>query len=520
MSLSITGARWRSSEFYASRARDISMWIGGLAVALASAYAILIVATDGSPLLLAPLGITLVVGAIVRRPVVGIYMLAGIAVLLEQFDLPRNVPITAQMHVYQNISSYTAIPLRLSVVDLLLLLTLASCAVRHFARRERPIVGPFAGVMALYLAAFAVGTVIGVARGGGWDPDAALAELRGPIYAVVLYFLSADLIRSRAQLAVVVWTFGLLVGVKALQGITTYMTTGGVYEEVTGHEDVIFFNVALALALMAVVLGVRTRLSVAFMALAPFILAAELFTQRRAGFVGLAVIGIAITLLFLVREPRRGLLMLATGVLCVGAYLPLFWNDDGPIGQPIRALRAAMDDPDVSVRDQLSDEWRVIENANIAFTLRQVPLTGVGVGQEYFFQQTPPRLPASFTFWRNITHNALMWLWLKAGPFGAFALWLLVARVALTGSTIWARLRDPEMRLFATIPIALIIGQVIFSSVELGLTYSRTMILFGVALGTASFLFSSSQGENPPYSSQGENPLQPPLPATAAEAAR
>ena len=94
MSLSITGARWRSSEFYASRTRDTSMWIGGLAVALASAYAILIVATDGSPLLLAPLGITLIVGAIVRRPVVGIYMLAGIAVLLEQFDLPRNVPIT------------------------------------------------------------------------------------------------------------------------------------------------------------------------------------------------------------------------------------------------------------------------------------------------------------------------------------------------------------------------------------------------------------------------------------------
>jgi hypothetical protein len=79
------------------------------------------------------------------------------------------------------------------------------------------------------------------------------------------------------------------------------------------------------------------------------------------------------------------------------------------------------------------------------------------------------------------------------------------------------------MRLFATIPITLIIGQIIFSSVELGLTYSRTMILFGIALGTASFLFSSSQGENPlqpPARSQGENPLQPPLPATAAEAAR
>jgi hypothetical protein len=516
MSLSF-GATWRSSEFYAARARDTSAWIGGVAAALGVAYAILIVATDGAPMLLAPLGIILVVGAIVLRPVAGLYMLAGIAVLLEQFDLPRNVPITAQTHIYQNISAFTPIPLRLSPVDLLLLLTLASCAVRHLAHRERPRVGPFAVPVALYLGAFALGAVIGIARGAGWDPDATLAELRGPMYAVVLYFLSADLIRTRSQLVVIVWTFIALIAVKALQGIATYMTTGGTYEEVTGHEDVIFFNVGLALALVALVLGVRTRLAVAAMAVAPFIMAAELFTQRRAGFVGLAVIGIAVSLLFLVRQPRRGMLMLATGVLCVGAYLPLFWDDDGPIGQPIRALRAAMDDPDVSLRDQLSDEWRVIENANIAFTLRQVPLTGVGVGQEYFFQQEPPRLPASFTFWRNITHNALMWLWLKAGPFGAFALWFLVARVILTGSAIWARLRDPELRLLATIPIAFLIGQIIFSSVELGLTYSRTMILLGVTLGTASFLAaaSSSQGENPLVHRSGRTPCDPPRSAQA-----
>jgi len=36
--------------------------------------------------------------------------------------------------------------------------------------------------------------------------------------------------------------------------------------------------------------------------------------------------------------------------------------------------------------------------------------------------------------------------------------------------------------------IALVIAQVIFSSVELGLTYSRTMIVLGVALGMAAVL--------------------------------
>ena len=495
MSVAIAPATWPSSEHCAARARGIARWMGGIALALGVAYALAIVVTGGAPLLVAPLAIVVVVGAIALRPVVGIYLLAGSAILFEQFDLPRNVPITAQTHIYQNISAYTSIPLRLSVVDLLVLLTLGSCVVWHLARHDRPRLGPFAGAVALYLAAFGVGTVIGVMR-GGWDADAALAELRGPVYAVVLYFLAADLLRTRAQVTTLVWAFALLLVVKALQGIGTYFASGGTFDEVTGHEDVVFFNVGLALALVAVVLGLRTRLSLTIVAAAPLILAAELFTQRRAGFVGLAVLMIAIALLFLIREPRRGLLLVATGVLCVGAYLPLFWDDDGAIGQPIRALRAALDDPDVSLRDQLSDEWRVIENANIAFTLQQVPLTGVGVGQEYFFQQEPPRLPASFTFWRYITHNALMWLWLKAGPFGAFALWFLVARVTLYGAHVWARLRDGEMRLFATVPIAFLIGQVIFSSVELGLTYSRTMILLGIALGATAFLAASADQDH------------------------
>jgi hypothetical protein len=38
------------------------------------------------------------------------------------------------------------------------------------------------------------------------------------------------------------------------------------------------------------------------------------------------------------------------------------------------------------------------------------------------------------------------------------------------------------------LPIALVVSQIVFSSVELGLTYSRTMIVLGVALGLVSFM--------------------------------
>ena len=494
MTATFAGTSWPTTDFYAARAQRRRLILALGALAVAAAYATLVVATGGSILLLVPLGGALVLGAIIARPVAGIYFLACSATLFEQFDLPKNTPLTAQTHVYQNLIAFTPIPLRFSVIDLLMLVTLVVWAARTIASRTRPRVGPFAWPVGLYLAAFVVGTAIGVAR-GGFDENAALSEVRAPVYVAILYFLTADLIRTRAQVAVLLWSFALLVGVKALQGIGTYLTSAGYLDEVTGHEDVVFFNVCLALALVASILGLRTRLTLALWLLTPVVMTAELFTQRRAGFVGMGIILVATALLFLIRDTRRGLLLVGVGALCMGAYLPLFWDNDGAIGQPIRAVRAALGDPDVSVRDQLSDEYRVLEDHNIAFTMKQVPITGVGVGQAYFIDLQPPRLPASFTYWQYITHNALLWLWLKAGPLGAFALWFLVSRALLVIGGLWRRLADPELQLFATVPLAFVLGQVIFSSVELGLTYSRTMILFGTALGMTAFLVAARRAE-------------------------
>ena len=104
------------------------------------------------------------------------------------------------------------------------------------------------------------------------------------------------------------------------------------------------------------------------------------------------------------------------------------------------------------------------------------------------FRASPPPLPASFPYWRYITHNAVLWLWLKAGPLGAFAIWFLVSRAVLVGSSLFVRLRDPALRWAATLPVAVIVCQIVFSSVDLGLSYSRTMLVLGTALGLTAAL--------------------------------
>jgi len=146
-----------------------------------------------------------------------------------------------------------------------------------------------------------------------------------------------------------------------------------------------------------------------------------------------------------------------------------------------------VDPRSVSARDQSSNKWRQIENHNIAFTIQQVPVTGVGLGQKYLVNQQPPPL-YDFIYWQYITHNALLWLWLKAGPVAALALWSVVARALLVGSAIFVRGRDRRIQWIAALPVALVVSQVVFSSVDLGLTYSRSMIVLGTVLGVLTYL--------------------------------
>ena len=44
------------------------------------------------------------------------------------------------------------------------------------------------------------------------------------------------------------------------------------------------------------------------------------------------------------------------------------------------------------------------------------------------------------------------------------------------------------LRWAVVLPVALVVTQVVFSSVDLGLTYSRTMIVLGTSLGVLAFV--------------------------------
>jgi len=495
MSLLSVGSGWRDSDHYAVSAQRLRMAAVAAALAVAGAYAVAVVALDERVLVFGLLGAALTTLLVFVRPAIGVYTLFAGAVLFEQAGITGLSPITEQVHFFKGFDTFTTIPLHASPADVLLMLSAVALVVSHAMGRHAMRMGPFGWAVAGYGAVFVIGTLVAIAR-GSWNADAAITELRSPLQMCVMYFLAASLLRQRGQLALLLWIFALLVGVKALQGILNYqesLTLPYALEAVTGHEDVVFFDLAVVLALVMFALGVRTRFAYALLALQPLILGAEILTQRRVGLAALGATLLVVAVLFIRANPRRGLLLAAAGALTVGAYVGIFWEqDEGLLALPIRTLRAALDPTSVSVRDQSSDNWRLIENRNIEFTIRALPLTGVGVGGRYVQHEQPPSMTYVFEYWRYITHNALLWLWLKAGPLGGFALWFLVARVILMGSAMFVRIRDPRQRVLTLVPVALIAIQVAFSSVDMGLTHARPMIVLGTVLGACAFLFAPS----------------------------
>src|SRR5213594_1779010 len=233
----------------ALRPRPTALVMGALALVLASFYAVAIVATEGQPMLLVPIVGAVVGLLVITRPVTGVYLLFGAALLFEQADVPGIAPLTDQSHVWQRLDAYSSIPLPLSIADLLIVLTLATLLVHRVIGRHAPLrLGPFGWAVIGYGAVFVVGMAFGIARGGPWNLNASLAEARAPLHMCLLYVLTANLFRSRTQMTVLVWLLTALVGVKALQAIWGYaegLSQAYALEAVTVHEDVVFFDLAI-----------------------------------------------------------------------------------------------------------------------------------------------------------------------------------------------------------------------------------------------------------------------------------
>jgi hypothetical protein len=478
--------------------RERLAWTAGLVLCALAWAAALALLTGPLPLAIV-LGTLLFVGLILTRPRVGLYLLLFAAIFLEQWGIAGIDSLTALSPFYQTLAGAAGLPISVSPVEIVLLVTLVGVLLPLVSARGGTFArGPLFAPLLLFLAFVVASIAYGVAGGGGagpFDLKAAWAETRSFFYLGITYVLACNLIRTREHLRTAVWVFIAAIGLKSAQGVARFIdvrANGLRVEAITGHEDVVFFS-AFVLLLAGLLLFraqleavARTQMRVMLVVLPPLLLTL-LVTNRRLGFVVLAA-GLALTALLLLRT-RRDLFMrlVPVALVAVGFYTALFWNGTGTLSTPIRAVRSLL--APSTERDRLSNAWRDLENLNIDYNIRTAPVTGLGFGRPYTFIVSQPPLDATgFTYWRHIAHNAIYWVWMKMGVVGFILFWNLMGSAIVLGLVTFRRLRDGYLRALALVVAGVVLMQVIFSYGDLGLTYSRSMIFLGCMLGVLAAL--------------------------------
>ncbi len=425
----------------------------------------------------------IVVGVAWWRPVYGFAMLLGLVLLTEEFEITTLAGgiepwLLQTLPIFRNLQDFTPLAgVYANAVEVWLAMLAAIWMVKGLlARRLRmaPVPCPAAWVGAF--ATIATAFVLGVSSGGDVKP--ALWEVRALGYLLGLAWLVPQLVERRGDVAVLFGVMSAALGAKALQGLYRYVVVLGMQldlrETFMAHEDPVMFVPLFFLLLGLYHYRAEPWLRRLLFVVTPFMLVALVFTQRRVAYVGLGLSAICF-LLELTPPARRTLVRLGVPVVAAGAvYVALFAGSDSPLGRPIARFLQLFDSTN------LSNLYRVLELENLHYTI-QVHPWGIGFGHPYEIIRTLPKL--EFPLQDYIPHNEVLWIWVKTGTLGFIVMMFFFARLVAEGAWTYRHVADPLLRVAAAVVPLAIINQLVASSYELQLTYSRNMIYLGTLIG-------------------------------------
>jgi len=462
-----------------------------LAVILSVFGAIVLVATNANGVVIPALCIGLaVMWLLVRYLEFGLYILLAATMVIDQFRVFGFLDaITTKIPFYLNLNSSTGIsPLVFNPVELMLCLIVGAWFLRAMVSREWHLYRiPNVTIAVVFLLMMVFFTGFGLARGGDWK--AALWEIRALYYLCLVYFIAAQIIRTRQQVRTCVWIVVIGVAIKGYQGCWRYFVTRhgdlGSLRAILGHEDSLFIVTVVVLLAAFFFLGYRGREFKFMVATLPTNLLTFVFNQRRItyGVLGLSL-GVVVAML-----PRERLLqalrVVIPVVLLFAVYTAAFWNKSGGAAMPAQKIKSMFVKQEGTV-DNESNEWRKLELLNLKATVRAYPF-GIGFGNKYLIVVPYADIGEEFPLWRYIPHCALFWVWIKTGFVGFTIFWLFFGTAIVQAMIDYRAMRDPYFKALALMIILFIVGQVIVAYYDLQITFYRNMIYLGLAmaLGTS-----------------------------------
>ena len=447
-----------------------------------------------------------------RRPAIGVLGLGTAGLLIEQYrigapggDVTDHIPWFTSLSDGFKLQGVYANPAELGIILLLLVLA-ARAAVTHRFVWPDGYVG--AGFIAVLLA-LTFGVVHGAAASGNFTMI--LWEIRPFLYVFLTYFLVLQLNPSTRTLEAFYWCVVIGTGIKALQGLLALIPilSGAVPRPdfLLSHDDAFFFGMDILLVASLWLFGQKSRLRTVATMLLPLVVVINLANSRRTAWLILGA-GILITIVMVyVRFPERRwsvarLVVIAAAVFAI--YLQVFWNASGFLAQPARAIQSAVAP---SQRDRLSDQYRVSENANLTLAIRASPL-GAGFGVPINYVVPIVDLTRSDPFLRYITHDGILYVWMRMGWLGFIAWWSLIGFVLISASQL-LRSRDLRLACFASFTAACVAGYVIEGFYDLGLFWFRMAFFVGLVIGLLQMAQRIEAAKSEVPAPEATSPMKP-----------
>ncbi len=203
-----------------------------------------------------------------------------------------------------------------------------------------------------------------------------------------------------------------------------------------------------------------------------------IINDRRASFAGCGLFSLIIP--FLCPKKYRFLCALTFSGLVVlsSTYVALTWGMSGPLGFPARTIQSLFDN-----KEDTSNLYRVAENKNFAYVIRDNPALGLGLGTRLPIVEKMADISSIYENYDLLPHNTLMFLWAFGGPitFSLFSLFIIFLIAAPTQSCInahhWVDFSLPF------ILISMITRWLVYVMTDIGLTEVRFLMIIGLVAG-------------------------------------
>jgi len=440
-------------------------------------------ASGSTPVLAVLVPVLLLPVLLWQRPDLGVLILLGAVVTIEQFDYevgPRSGTVTAKIPFFHSVAPGSGITLAELFLALLVIFWImqsvrAGAPLLPRSPLSRSIFA-LAGLAVLYL-------LVGAGRNG--DVTMALWEIRPFVYLAVTYVLASSLLTTTRAIRAMLWIFVVGSGVKAVYAVTIWWAVRSLQprpEAVVAHEESFFFGLFIFLTLALWIFGQRGRLRTVATVLFPVVLSADMCNSRRTAWAILMIGGVVLAVVAYVRLPsrRRVLRRLAVVTALISSvYFPVYWHHDGTLAQPARAVRSVIA-PDA--RDEQSNQYRFVENANLALSIQMHKSTGSGFGIPIVYAIPMVDLRSQNSSIAYIPHNTVLWVWMRMGVLGEVLFWLVIAQAIIAACRL-SRAPDRESALFGALVTCAVIAYVILGNQDLGLFWFRIALCVGILLG-------------------------------------